>query len=225
MSIAIGSTSATLAVGAVNTVTTAGLSTSATGSIFGIIGVGGAGGSRSVSDSKGNTYSLSTNGGPLTNTNSGFSVYAYTCFNGTGGTAHTFTYNDNVDSAPGAWAFEIKGAALSAALDIDVGGGNIVGTPANSSITTLTANDLIISFCLDERTLDLPTINGGFTQLFNLTATKGVSFCAGYIAAPTASAYDPAYTVTATKTCAIWTGAFKQLSAGAGVILMGQACL
>jgi hypothetical protein len=205
-----------MATGAVNTVTTGALTTSASGSIFVVCCVGNTGGTRSVTDSKGNTYALVTNGGPLTNTNSGYTVYIYACVNGTGGASHTFTFNDSAQSVPGAFAFEITGAATSSALDVDAGAGNTAGTPVNNPVTTTVTNDLVVSFCLDERLLDTPAIGGGFTSLLSESnAVLGVSFGAGWKAAPTTGSYDPTYTVSATKQCAVWTGAFKQLAGGA----------
>jgi len=148
MTIAVGGAIWTPGTNSTNTATSGSITSQASGSLFVLIATCKlstvAASPTSVSDSKGNTYSV---GKQQTGAFSGVNVSIYYCFNGTGGSGHTATSNYSVNQESLQIAL-IEFTGLGAgSFDLSAGNDNTTTTSpfTVSSITTSVANELVIN--------------------------------------------------------------------------------
>lgn len=148
MPIAVGGSIWTPGTNASSTATSGTITSQASGSLFVLVATcklsSVAANPTSVSDSKGNTYSI---GKQQTGAFGGVNVSMYHCFNGTGGAGHTATSNYSVNQESLQVAL-IEFTGLGAgSLDLSAGGENTTTTSpfTVSSLTTTVPNELVIN--------------------------------------------------------------------------------
>lgn len=208
MSIALGTNTKGAGAGGGTQGTTGTITTQVSGSSF-LVGTmcGNVAGTSCWSDNMGNTYTAV--GTEQNNSGQGIRCQMYICNNGVGGAGHQWTqvFADRFTIAA-CYAVEITGAALTSILDV-VAQGNTT-TPFNFPVTTVNANDMVVSIFRALPASAAITANGSFTLL----DSAANSFTSGlmYRSVTAAGAYDPAPTI-ASGTASCWiTASFKEAS-------------
>lgn len=133
----------------VSSCTTAAITSSATGSTF-LIGAAfdaGALPASTATDSKGNTYTLVGQGGPVSGGTACFVLYK--CENGVGGSGHTGTFHTNGTTFPAAFLIEVRDGGNVVSVD---SGSLVTGSDATSPYTITSgtfnaASTLALTFC------------------------------------------------------------------------------
>lgn len=175
--------------------TTTGIATSASGSNFYVFAGVSSTTTPTVSDNKGNTYTLITS--DLTGNFGGIGVFAWKAENGTGGAGHTVTVSlANVGMA--VEFIEVTGAATSGS--VDASGHN--GTNSQSTtitcatVTTTNANDLILSFWKSSNTGNTSIAsNTGAGYALVDSQTANPAFAASSRVVSSTGTYGDTYTV------------------------------
>ncbi len=172
-----------------------------------------------VTDSLGHTYSvlqgadLSGNGGVYKT----FIAYKIATSAGT----PTVTINPSVAGAYGSFSVDaFSGVDSSTPLDVDGGSNTRTAVAAASdSITTLTANDLIVAVMSHDISSSSPTLtpNGSYTQIGEIESTANAPHNAVFLVVTTATSYTPDWTIGVLVDHSIaQTAAFKEAAAGGG---------
>lgn len=222
MTIAIGkSTAASGSTSTSTALTTSAVTTQATGSTFVIfcIAMGQSGTTfQSITDSKGNTYTL--RGTQQNNASDLTSMAMYECVNGSGGASHTASFKTATSLGSSQIHFiEITGGK-TAGIDDQTNGVAAVNSPYACPVTTTQPNELVLNANIGNTNTITFTANGGFS---NLTSTSWSATC--YRVVTTTGTYDPAPTITGSSRSSVITASFIQDAAGGGTVIMGQACL
>lgn len=135
--------------------------TGGSGSVFGIVATMDPSASPHATtpwtDSKSNTYSQQL----LQAASDGFKIALALCFNGTGGSGHTFTFTADATSYSSVFGFEITGILSSSALDASVSTADSVSPYTVSSGALSQADEILLS---------------GIALNTNLTMAPGNSF-------------------------------------------------
>lgn len=218
------------------TTTTGGVTTQASGSTFVICVQSTRAGDpihvSSITDNKGNTYTLRTSDNP--GYNGDILLAAYTCVNGTGGAGHTATVLFDEQSTHNIFFIEITGADTTAPADgvAATSGGGSAGTSwAGIAVTTTNANDLILSFAgsygFDTGTITLSANTGAGWAILDSIVVGTVSrhAASSYIVKSSTGSYADTYTASTTDGFSALTLAFKAASGGGGgsAALTGQS--
>lgn len=163
------------------TTTTSGVTTQATGSLF-LIGVAWEGNSTppTISDSKGNLYTLI---GSVRQTDTAYGGYSglWYCENGTGGSSHTATAT-KAGAYSSVFFAEVTGSLTTAALDQHNGAALDTANPITSgTITTTQADEILIGFVAGACSgTTAYTPNNSFTSLLELTPNNVWQGCLSY---------------------------------------------
>lgn len=168
----------------------------------------------SVSDSKGNTWTLAVqavaSGSPYSR--------IYYCYNPTVGSGHTFT----VGLSYGAIAVAAYSGSDSSPLDQTgaTATGALVTTFASGNITPTTDNQLVVSGIGVGKSANTLTIGSGMSVAASKNAATGVTYGAAiaWIAQTTAAAINPSWSWTSSGEAASPIASFKMLGGGGTTI-------
>ena len=172
----------------------------------------------SVSDSKGNTWTLAVqaaaSGSPYSR--------IYYCYNPTVGSGHTFT----VGLSYGAIAVAAYSGSDSSPLDQTgaTATGALVTTFASGNITPTTDNQLVVSGIGVGKSANTLTIGSGMSVAASKNAATGVTYGAAiaWIAQTTAAAINPSWSWTSSGEAASPIASFKMVAGGGTVTLAAQ---
>jgi hypothetical protein len=204
--------------------TTSGLTTQATGSIFVIAAQWSrnSGTFSSVSDSKGNTYTLIDTQLDWEGVNGGWRLYY--CENGTGGASHTATFTLTGSNGPITIFFgEITGALTSGSLDQHIRREDTASPfTLAAGLTTTQADEIVVSFVGGNSGSNPAThAESGLGSSTIQTAseeTNGSTFWTAAIATAVKSStgtFNPSWTESGASAMAVGLATFKAASAGA----------
>ena len=218
MAIAVG-VHAVAADGTTNTTTTGAVTTAASGSSFVIaVSYPNSDTITTVSDSKGNTYTLIRQ---VADAGDGVKGAWYLCTNGTGGASHTGSVQISATDPKTVYFCEITGGATASLTDQESGVLD-TSTPFDSSITTTNADDLILTFCVSNNATATITLNGGFGTVDSENAAVDYATKLGSRVVSATGSYSPAATASAGGNMIVLTASFKALAGGASPILFAQ---
>ncbi len=111
---------------------------------------------------------------------------------------------------------EFSGVHTSTPLDVDGGSSTNTGTAVSDSLTTLTANALLIGVMTHSASMTYTLTPGGsYTQIGEVEDNSGsTAFNAVFRIVTTATSYDVDWTLGTSATWAAYTAAFKPAAAG-----------
>lgn len=178
----------------------------------------------SISDSKGNAYTIIDTELTVSGTQK---QRVYYCQNGVGGATHSVTVNLSGAAPISVFFLEITGGATTGVLD-QHNRANDAATPfASPSVTTLQAAEILVSSLTSDTGSNPGTIaeSTGFTVQAGASETNGASFYVGGIATRIVAAiasYASSFTCTGTTISGVAIATFKEAAAG-GDVLMPQS--
>lgn len=159
-----------------------------------------------ISDSKSNTYTLSTNSAAGSNQNS----WLYYCLNPTVGSGHTFTYSEStaLENMCVAAFSGVKASAATDQINHNQGTGT---TLAPGSITPSAASSLIVTSLATALVGSSVSIDTGFTvtDYSPLIASNAYGAGLAYLVQGAAAAINPTWTVNTSVTLAGCIANFK----------------
>ena len=161
---------------ATSTLTTTTVTTQASGSSFWICAAVPTGISVSASDGKSNTY-IQT-GSTISNFDSATDFYRFKSINGTGGSGHTFSISlGAVPAFDSLWAVEIKNS--TGGVDQQNAQVTSVSPFDSPSVTTGTANEVILGCAIDNSTATGDNFTAATTYTLLDQITDGTQFATG----------------------------------------------